>query len=178
MEHQRAGKQDRGVRREDGILEHAPGGPAQVFLCDDKGRLLTRLHPDDPHQSFGPDLRVPASRASPEVAAALLHPGQGGPLEVAGVRWLVTFRPIPHSQDWLVGIVVPEAYYTRDLRELRDRFILMILSLTVLSLVTGVAALRTEPSLTRPVPMPVRSTIAPPVPTVSAPSTACTPPHP
>lgn len=119
-----------------------PGGPAQVFLCDDKGRLLTRLHPDDPHQSFGPDLRVPASRASPEVAAALLHPGQGGPLEVAGVRWLVTFRPIPHSQDWLVGIVVPEAYYTRDLRELRDRFILMILSLTVLSLVTGVAALR------------------------------------
>jgi hypothetical protein len=52
-----------------------PGGPAQVFLCDDKGRLLTRLHPDDAHQLSGSDLRVPSSQASPEVSAALLHPG-------------------------------------------------------------------------------------------------------
>jgi hypothetical protein len=51
------------------------------------------------------------------------------------VKWLVTFREIPHSQDWLVGIVVPEAYYTRDLRELRNRFLLMILALTGIALV-------------------------------------------
>jgi adenylate cyclase len=69
---------------------------------------------------------------------------------VAGVKWLVTFRTIPHSQDWLVGIVVPEAYYTRDLRALRDRFLLMILALTVLALLTGVLALRpVRRSLTR-----------------------------
>jgi len=119
-----------------------PGGPAQVFLCDTDGRLLTRIHPDDPHESVGDDLRVPSSSASPEVAAALLHPGQGGSIEVGGVKWLVTFRRVAHSQDWLVGILVPEAYYTRDLRELRDRFLLMILSLTVVALVIGAAALR------------------------------------
>jgi len=119
-----------------------PGGPAQVFLCDDKGRLLTRMHPDDPHETYGNDLRVPESRASPEVAAALLHPGEGGPIEVGGVKWLVTFREIKHSQDWKVGIVVPEAYYTRDLRELRNRFLLMILALTGIVLVAGAAALR------------------------------------
>ena len=76
---------------------------------------------------------MPVSRASPEVAAALLHPGVGGPIEVSGARWLVTFRTIPHSQSWLVGIVVPEAYYTRDLRDLRDRFLLMTAALTVLA---------------------------------------------
>jgi len=100
------------------------------------------LHPDDPHELVGSDLRIPPSRASPEVAAALQHPGHGGPIEVGGVRWLVTFREIPHSQDWLVGIVVPEAYYTRDLRELRDRFLLMILALTVIVLIGGATALR------------------------------------
>jgi adenylate cyclase len=121
-----------------------PGGPAQVFLCDDQGRLLTRLHPDDPHElTSSADLRVPVSRASPEVAAALLHPGVGGPIEVSGARWLVTFRTIPHSQSWLVGIVVPEAYYTRDLRDLRDRFLLMTAALTVLALLAGATVLRT-----------------------------------
>jgi adenylate cyclase len=119
-----------------------PGGPAQVFLCDDQGRLLTRFRPDDPHELYGADLRVPVHRASPEVAAALLHPGTGGTIDVGSVKWLVTFRAIPHSQSWLVGIVVPEAYYTRDLRDLRDRFIVMILALTVLTLVIGVVALR------------------------------------
>ena len=119
-----------------------PGGPAQVFLCDAGGRLLTRMHPDDPHERVGNDLRVPASRASPEVAAALLHPGEGGPIEVGGVKWLVTFREIKHSQDWLVGIVVPEAYYTRDLRELRNRFLLMILALTAIALAAGALTLR------------------------------------
>ncbi|HEY3817225.1 MAG TPA: adenylate/guanylate cyclase domain-containing protein [Polyangiaceae bacterium] len=119
-----------------------PGGPAQVFLSDDKGRLLTRIHPDDTHELFGADLRVPISRASPEVAAALQRPGQEGTIDVGGAKWLVTSRKIPNSQDWVVGVVVPEAYYTRDLRELRDRFLLMILALTVTALVVGVIALR------------------------------------
>ncbi|HEX3346464.1 MAG TPA: adenylate/guanylate cyclase domain-containing protein, partial [Polyangiaceae bacterium] len=120
-----------------------PGGPAQVFLCDDEGRLITRMHPDDTHQLYGSDLRVPENLASPEVAEALKHPGTGGTVDVAGAKWLVTFRKIPHSQGWLVGIVVPEAYYTRDLRELRDRFLLMVLALTVVTLGVGLTALRT-----------------------------------
>ncbi|MGD0523892.1 MAG: adenylate/guanylate cyclase domain-containing protein [Polyangiaceae bacterium] len=121
-----------------------PGGPAQVFLCDSTGHLLTRLHPDDTHEVVGgTDLRIPSSRASPEVAAALQHPGVGGTVDVAGAKWLVTFRTVPHSQDWLVGIVVPEAYYTSDLRQLRDRFVAMMIALTVFTLIAGLAALRT-----------------------------------
>ena len=126
-----------------------PGGPAEVFLCDEQGRLLTRLRPDDALVSLGNDLRVDASRAPPEIAAALLHPGEGGPIVAAGTRWLATFRGIQGSQGWLVGIVVPETYYTRDLRRLRDRFLLTVLALTVLALVAGAAALR-----------PVRSSLA------------------
>ena len=41
---------------------------------------------------------------------------------------------------------------------------------SVSAVAIGVAALRTEPSRTRPVPMPVRSMIAPPVPTFSVPA--------
>jgi adenylate cyclase len=127
-----------------------PGGPERVFLCDKAGRLLTRLAPDDPFDSAGDDLRVRPSRVPPEIAAALAHPEQDGPIEAAGARWLVTFRAIPGSQDWRVGVVVPEAYYTRDLRDLRDRFLAALLTLTAVALVAGAAALRpVRRSLTR-----------------------------
>ena len=42
-----------------------PGGPERVFLCDERGRLLTRLAPGDPLESSGDDLRVRPSRLPP-----------------------------------------------------------------------------------------------------------------
>jgi adenylate cyclase len=119
-----------------------PGGPTEAFLCDDRGRLLTRLRVDDRFVVSGDDLRLDSSRAPPEIAAALQHPGMGGPIDVAGKRWLVTFRAVPGSQGWLVGVVVPEDHYTTDLRELCDRFLRILLVLTALAFVVGAAALR------------------------------------
>jgi hypothetical protein len=52
-----------------------PGGPAQVFLCDASGRLLTRQHPTDAIELSGDDLRVPLSQASAEVGVALERRG-------------------------------------------------------------------------------------------------------
>jgi adenylate cyclase len=119
-----------------------PGGPERVFLCDESGRLLTRLAADDTLESTGDDLRVHSSHVPPEIAAALAHPEYDGRIEAGGARWLVTFRAVPGSQDWRVGVVVPEAYYTRDLRELRDRFLTALAGLTLLFLVAGAIALR------------------------------------
>jgi adenylate cyclase len=119
-----------------------PGGPERVFLCDKSGRLLTRLGAGDILESAGDDLRVHASHVPPEIAAALARPSYDGEIEAGGARWLVTFRPVHGSQDWLVGVVVPEAYYTRDLRDLRSRFLVALLVLTVLTMVAGAVALR------------------------------------
>jgi adenylate cyclase len=54
----------------------------------------------------------------------------------------VTFRPLKNTQSWQAGVVVPEEYYTRDLRALRDRFLGALVALTVLALLGGAAALR------------------------------------
>ena len=128
-----------------GAREVDPDGPERVFLCDPEGRLLTRLDPVDPLGLTGPthdDLRVLPAKVPPEIAAALAHPGETRPFEVAGAKWLATFAPVPHTQGWRVGIVAPHAYYTRDLRALRNRFLVALLALTALALVAGVAVLR------------------------------------
>ncbi len=40
----------------------------------------------------------------------------------------MTFRTLDNSQGWVAGIIVPEDYYTRDLRPLRDRFLVAFLA--------------------------------------------------
>lgn len=125
-----------------GAEEVDPGGPERVFLCDPQGRLLTRLAPDDPLVVQGDDLRVSPRSVPPEIGGALAHPGESRRFRAAGAEWLVTFATIPFTQEWAVGIVAPEAYYTRDLRSLRDRFLGALLLLTVLGLVAGAALLR------------------------------------
>lgn len=132
-----------------GAADVDPGGPERVFLCDEAGRLVTRLAPGDPVRLMGNDLRVVPSHVPPEIAAALARPGRDGELEAGGARWLVTFRTITGSQGWQVGIVAPQAYYTRDLRQLRDRSLFALLALTLVALVAGLVALR-----------PVRSSLA------------------
>jgi adenylate cyclase len=125
-----------------GARDVDPEGPERVFLCDEQSRLLTRLAPEDRLVLFGEDLRIVPARVPPEVAAALAGPQRSGALDAAGQRWLVTFRTLPGTQGWRVGIVAPEAYYTRDLRALRDRFLLALAALTAIVLAGGAAALR------------------------------------
>jgi adenylate cyclase len=60
---------------------------------------------------------------------------------VDGRRWLVTFRALEHTQGWIAAIVVPEDHYTRDLRALRDRFVLIDALGATVALLGGVLVL-------------------------------------
>jgi adenylate cyclase len=95
----------------------------RVLLCDEQGRLVARLAPEDRIASTGEDLRVVPAHEPPEVAAALARPGRSGGMVVDGVRYLVTFQSLANSQHWLTAILVPEDFYTRDLRALRERLL-------------------------------------------------------
>jgi adenylate cyclase len=117
-------------------------GSQRVFLCDPQGRLVARLDPGDPIALVGDDLRITPTKAPPEIAAALTLSTESGAFEVAGKRYLATFRELEASQEWVVGVVVPEDYYTRDLRALRRWFFLTFLTAAAIILVAGSIVLR------------------------------------
>jgi len=112
-------------------------GPRRVTLSDSEGRLVARVDPSDRVVLDGDDLRVVSTRAPPEVRAALQPPLRSRAFDVEGARYLATFRTLDGSQGWVAGVIVPEAYYTRDLRSLRDRFLLAFLALTAAVLLAG-----------------------------------------
>jgi adenylate cyclase len=122
--------------------------PHRIFISDADGRLITRLSPDDRLELVGDELRISAARLPPAVALALRGPlldeKQGvertGELTVGGERWLATFRALAGSQDWFVGVVVPEAAYTRELRALRSRLLAACAVIIALVLLGGGAA--------------------------------------
>jgi adenylate cyclase len=114
----------------------------RAFLCDADGRLVARLDPGDRIGAVGDDLRIFPTRVPPEIAAALARVGRSGPLRAAGGDYLVTFRPLRNSQGWMVGVVAPEAAYTRDLRMLRDRFIAGLLVVIAAVVVGGSLVVR------------------------------------
>jgi adenylate cyclase len=120
-----------------GVDDVDPGGPERVLLCDPRGRLLARLDPSDAVAPSGDDLRVVPTHVPAEIAAALAEPGRSDPVDVGGKRWLVTYRALAHTQDWWVGVLVPEDYYVRDLRALRDRFLVGLAAATGLLLLAG-----------------------------------------
>ena len=134
------------------VDEGAARDPHRVFLCDDHGRLVTRLDPGDRLKLEGDDLRVAPERIPAPIAAALAseplrradldRPEQSGAIDVGGARWLVTFRALPGTQGWRIGIVVPEDAYVHELRALRDRFTLAFLAVAVLGATIGLLSLR------------------------------------
>ncbi len=115
----------------------------RVLLCDAEGRLVARLAPEDRIEAQGDDLRVVPAHEPDEVAAALARHGRSGGLVVDGVRYLVTFQSVVNSQAWLTAILVPEDFYTRDLRALRDRLLGGLLAVTALVLAGGGLLMRT-----------------------------------
>jgi len=126
--------------------------PHRIFVCDATGRLITRLEPGERLASSDGDLRVLSERLPPAVAQALAsprlreiasnHPRASDAFDVSGRRFLATYHALEGTQDWVVGIVVPEDYYTRDLRALRDRFLVGYGLLGLLVLAGGGFALR------------------------------------
>jgi len=130
-------------------LRLGPGDPHRIFLTDADGRLITRLSADDRVTLMGDDLRISPARLPAAIALALRGPlldqEQGverkGELTVDGERWLATFRALAGSQDWFVGVVVPESAYTRELHALRWRLLLACAVITALVLLGGAAVL-------------------------------------
>jgi len=129
-----------------------PDDPHRIFICDAEGRLVTRLGPEDQLSVSGDDLRVQTTRMPDAIAQALRsptlrtisreHPNASEVLTVSGRHFIATFRALANTQDWIVGIVVPEDYYTRDLRALRDRFLLAYAIVAAIVLVGGGLGLR------------------------------------
>ena len=125
---------------------------AHVFLCDAQGRLLSRADPSDPLALFGDDLRVSPKHLFPAVEAALSsaalkevnfnQPLKGAAFDIQGSRYLASFRHLANTQDWIVGVVVPEAHYTRDFRSLRSRFTTALVAINALVLLAGLYVLR------------------------------------
>lgn len=133
------------------VDEQDPADPHRVFLADLDGRLVSRLGPGDRLVRDGDDLRVRSAALPEEIGRALAAPAlagldeeepeAAGAFEAGGARWLYTFRLLPGTQGWAVGIVVPEAAYTRPLDRLRDVFLAGAAGAALLLLLGGGALL-------------------------------------
>ncbi|HTG53068.1 MAG TPA: adenylate/guanylate cyclase domain-containing protein, partial [Candidatus Tectomicrobia bacterium] len=126
--------------------------PHRIFICDAQGRLITPFSLSDRLQEFDDDLRIAPKNLPPEVAGALANPklravGEGRPsmsgnFRLNGEEFLTTFRALPETQGWIVGIVVPRAYYLGRLAVIRNRLLLISLGLIAALIAGGTLILR------------------------------------
>lgn len=111
------------------VDEAASPDPHVVFLCDDRGRLVSRLSAADAIVESDGDLRVVPQAAPPEVTAALAapevpavsaeRPHATARLDVGGRPYLARVEALAGTQDWRVVIVGPEDHYLGELRRAR-----------------------------------------------------------
>ena len=136
-------------------LQLAPPGqpdPHRIFICDADGRLITPITPSDRLQEFGDDLRIAPVGLPPQIVSALADPklravgpdapNISGQFRFNGEEFLTTFRTLPETQDWIVGIVVPRAYYLGRLTAIRNRLLAISLGVMTLLVVGGTFILR------------------------------------
>jgi adenylate cyclase len=134
------------------VSDDDPNDPHRVFICDELGKLVTRLDDADRFVLDDKDLRVVPERVPSQIAAALAspllktitpeHPEVAGDVVAGGVKYKVTFRALSAKLKWNIGVVVPEDYYTRDLETLRNRFLLGYLIALGIVVLGGALALR------------------------------------
>ena len=115
------------------VQQHLTAGsehdPHLIFLCDTDGRLITGLGDKVAVTVSGDDLRIPPADEPPVVARALQEDSLGtvspeSPTAASSFRfrnqdYLYTFQALPHTQDWIVGIVVPRDYYLGQILKIR-----------------------------------------------------------
>ena len=149
-----------GLRREtlDRILgeEQERFRPNRIVLCDDQGRLLARLAPDDPLVEQ-PDtaLRIVPARMPEEIARALRDEGllrlgperldESARLLVGTRPYLVSFRVLPETQDWRVVVVVAEDELpgVTEQQRMRRGLLAFVVAVSAAILVGGALTLRT-----------------------------------
>ena len=134
----------------------APAGtndPHRAFICDAEGRLITRIAPTDRLEEMEDDLRIAPGGLPPEITAALASPilraaadrdtSVSGEFRANGNVYFATFRalPRPQTQDWIIGIVVPRAYYFGQLSVMRQRLLAVLLGVMILLVAAGAVIL-------------------------------------
>lgn len=152
------------VRKDD------PNDAHIVFLCDNHGQLITRL-PDATFRRWQNEdgstrwistnlppavnqalLAVPADLPQGQVRSTRFRMAANllGKIGISGPSgtifnddaWLATYRSLAGSQDWLVGIVVPEEYYLGDVIAERNRGLMISLGLITVIVLGGMLTLR------------------------------------
>ncbi len=128
------------------------GDPHLIFLCDTQGRLITGWGSRDRVTTSGDDLRIAPADIPPVVSRALNLPalkavGDGGTsvgtsFHIGRDEYLCTFRYLPGTQDWIVGIVVPSDYYLGTLLRIRRRVLWVSLILIAVIILAGGLILR------------------------------------
>ena len=132
----------------------AAADPHLIVLCDAAGRLVTRGVATDRLMEIDDDLRIDPAALPPEISAALADPalrrsaasGRAGSsqMRVRGEDFLTTFHPLPpgQTQDWIVGVIVPRAFYLGPLAAVRQRLLLMSAGIIVVLVGGGGLILR------------------------------------
>lgn len=129
------------------VDEQAASDPHVVFLCDDRGRLVSRLSASDVIAESDGDLRVVAQAPPPEVTAALADPAGRAVsperpsattrFDVAGRAYLARFELLAATQGWRVVIAGPEDHYLGDLLRARRALLAQSAAVGLLLLLGG-----------------------------------------
>jgi adenylate cyclase len=122
-----------------------------VFLLDSQDKFISGYLPED-RPVEGEDYwevdpgcypgQVQAA-ADTSLVQALIDPDAGpGTLRFDGGTYLVSFRPIPDTRSWKVGIVGPEDFYFGELRAQRRTALLVIIPTLFIFALVGLLTLR------------------------------------
>lgn len=121
------------------LIPQDPNDPHIVFVTDNSGELITSLNPADTLRPIEGELRFSSKNAPPQVQLSLQDPSLKLVSEAAPVQYsqfdyqdktyLVTYRAIEGSRDWILGIVVPQSYYVGPLQAMRNRLLLFASSI-------------------------------------------------
>lgn len=127
----------------------APGAgpePHRIFLCDERGELITRGVAGDRLVETERALRIAPAGLPPELVRALQmvrrhgesdRPPPSGTVRVGREDYLTTFRRLSGTQDWVVGIVVPRSFYLGRLSAIRRQLLLVSLGLIAVLITAG-----------------------------------------
>lgn len=120
--------------------------PHRVFLADAEGRLVTRLQPGHALLDQEGELRPTSVGIPEEVRVALSQaalrevsadePRRSARFAVAGRPYLLSALALPGTQDWRVGVVVPEDHYLGTLEHAR-RMLLGTSALVLLAMIVA-----------------------------------------
>ena len=124
------------------------GDPHRVVLCDARGRLIAASQLDGRIRADAGDLRLFADSMPEELALLLAQPQlaqarpAGGRFVCEGEAYQFTFRPLPDTQDWIVGVVVPEQHYLGELSAIRRGLVAVVGVVGLVILLANLGMLR------------------------------------